>query len=521
MNDTNKQTDVLQNGRVKNSLRNAVSGVFLVIFVTVMPFVIRTLMTYTIGFEYLGLNSLYMSIMQILNMTELGIGSVMVFFLYAPAAVGDKGKINAYLSELHKIYIVIGAVIILIGLVITPFIGLFITGSIPKGVDIYICFLLYLFGTAIQYFVFPEEVSLIEAFQRKDLTNNISFISNAICYLIQIIALCMFHSYVIYLIAVIVQSLSMGMLRRCYGMKYYPDYKPQGLLSVDDKREIKVKTASMIGHQMDEKLFNSIDTIFISSIIGLSAVAVYGNYFYVITAVSLLFDVIYRSILSSVGNAIAVDSNDSNYKRFINIFWIGACLTGWASVFMLCLYQNFMYLWMGSDNMLGIDMVVLFCVYFYLSNIRRTVVTFKNAAGMWWNDRYKPYISMGVDLILDLVLIRFIGVKGAIISSIVCVGIIEIPWETFVLFREYFHVSIKQYIIKMITYSAVNIGIVGLIYALCSLFVAETKVVSLLIRIMICCGSVLLFMAMYWRTKECQSWRLTFSKLIDFKRKAN
>ena len=126
MNDNSSQQDNLHNNRVKNSLRNIVSSVFLVSFVTIMPFIIRTLMTYTLGIEYLGLNSLFMSIVQILNMTELGIGSVMVFFLYAPAAAGDREKIDSYLNALRKIYFVIGILIMIIGLMIMPFIKHFI-----------------------------------------------------------------------------------------------------------------------------------------------------------------------------------------------------------------------------------------------------------------------------------------------------------------------------------------------------------------------------------------------------------
>ena len=507
------QTDALQNNRVKNSLRNIVSSVFLVSFITVMPFIVRTIMTYSLGIEYLGLNSLFMSIVQILNMTELGIGSVMVFFLYAPVAVGDKEKINSYLGALRRIYYVIGILIMLIGFMIMPFIKHFISGNIPKGSNIYMCFGLYLLGTSVQYFIFPEEVSLIEAFQRQDITNYASFISNACCYIIQIIALCKFRSYFLYLIAVIVQSVLMGGLRKILGMKLFSEYRAQGQLSGDEKHEIKKKVLSMIGHQMDEKLFNSIDTVLISSIIGLTAVAVYSNYFYVITAVTLLFNSIYRSILSSVGNAVATDSKDSNLHKFMNIFWGGACITGVATVCMLCLYQNFMLLWMGKDNMFGMDMVVLFCIYFYLSQIRRTVVTFKDAAGMWWNDRYKPYISMAIDLLLDLVLIRYIGVKGAIISSIICVGIIEIPWETRVLFRDYFHISARQYIIKMLGYGAVNLGIITLVYLICKAWVPETGIASLLIRMVICCGSILIYAAVYWRSREFRAWRWTLMGL--------
>ena len=415
--------------------------------------------------------------------------------------------------KLNKIYWFIGIVILSVGLIITPFVRSFINGDIPPNTNVRFCFFIYLLGTVLQYFLFPEEVTLVEAFQRKDITNRISFIANGISYIIQIIVLIFFQSYTLYLWAIVLQCVITGILRKHYGLKYYPQYHPIGMLSTDEKKNVQVKVFSMIGHQMDEKLFNSIDTVFISSIIGLSTVAIYSNYFYVITSVTMLFEMIYTAVLSSIGNAIAIESSDDNYKRFMKIFWIGACLTGWASLCMLCLYQNFMHLWMGKDNMLGMDMVVLFCIYFYLSQIRRTVVTFKNAAGMWWNDRYKPYISMAVDLLLDLVLIRYIGVKGAIISSIVCVGIIEIPWETRVLFRDYFNISTKQYIIKMLTYGVVNLGIITLVYFICKVCVPETGIVSLLIRMLICCGSVIIYAAVYWRSKEFRAWRGTLKGL--------
>lgn len=493
--------------RTKNSVRNIASAIVLSIFVTVIPFAIRTIMAYTIGFEYLGLNNLFMSIVQILNMSELGIGSVMVYFLYAPAAVDNREKIDAYMNILRKIYAIIGLFILLAGIVITPFVNRFITGDIPANTNLKLLFLMYVVGTVIPYFLFPEEVTLVEAFQRKDITNRISFIANGISYVIQILGLIVYKSYTLYLAAVIVQSVITGILRKYYGMKFYSGYHPQGNISHEEKKDISLRVASMIGHQMDEKLLYSIDTVFISSIMGLSTVALYGNYYYVTTAIAMLFDMVYMAVLPSVGNAVAVEKNSDNYRRFMQLFWIGACFTGWATLCMLCLYQNFMELWMGSDNMFEMDVVVLFCLYFYLSQIRRTVVTFKNAAGMWWNDRYKPYISMAIDLLLDLVLIKVIGVKGAIISSIICVGVIEIPWETKVLFRDYFHKGAKQYIIEMLTYSVVNFGIMMLAYVLCNLLVSGNGVLSLLIRILICCGSIVIYAAVYWRSSELGLWR--------------
>ena len=44
-----------------------------------MPFLLRTAMLYLMGGQYLGLNSLFTSILQVLNLAELGVGSAMIY----------------------------------------------------------------------------------------------------------------------------------------------------------------------------------------------------------------------------------------------------------------------------------------------------------------------------------------------------------------------------------------------------------------------------------------------------------
>ena len=502
-----------QGGRAKKSIVNVFTGVVLVAFMTVMTFAIRTVMIYTIGTEYLGLTNLFMSIMQVLNVSELGIGSVMVFFLYAPAAAGDKAKIDAYMKALHDIYVGIGVFILVVGLALTPFLKHFISGEMPPDANIYFLFVLYLICSVIQYFMYPEEVVLIEAYQRKDLSNIITLIANVSSYVMQIIVLYCFHNFMLFIAAVGLRSVLNGVMRKYYGVKYFNEYRPQGNISVEEKRDIRVKVSSIIGHQIDEQLFNSIDTVFISAIIGLSAVTIYSNYFCVIKAVTLLASNVFKAILPSVGNAVAVETKESNYKRFLNVFWLGACFAGWTTICMIIIYQNFMYLWMGSKQMLGLDMVILFCLYSYLSQIRRTVTMFKDAAGMWWNDRYKPYISMAVDLILDAVLIRFMGLKGAIISSILCLAVIEIPWETKILFRDYFQRSERTYIIRNIVYGLINFAVLIAAFLFSEKVTSGTTGVSLVIRVLICCASGVVLLIPYLRTEEFRSWKNTFMNM--------
>lgn len=509
----NSRNEGTINNRAYNSSRNLISGIAVTIVISVFPFILRTLMAHILGDGILGLNSLYMSFLSLLNISEMGIGSVMVYYLYEPVAKKNTDNINRYLQALKKMYQAIGVIVFAGGVILTPFIGAFISGERPQNVNIYVLFLIYLLATGLQYFLYPEALILFDAFQRNDICNKISLVSSSILYILQIVSLVILKNYYIYIIAVLIQTLLMAYLRKNYSEKFFPEYVPRGVLNNEEKKDIKKSILSMIGHQIDEKLLNSIDNVFISSILGLSAVAVYGNYFYVITAISMFFNVLYNSVLSSIGNAIVTESKESNYVRFKSLFWLNSCLAGWASCCMLCLYQNFIMLWMG-DRLLGMDMVILFCIYFYLSQVRRTVLTFKNACGMWWNDKLKPYISILADLLMDVILINLIGIKGAILSSIICIGIIEIPWETRVLFRDFFKKSVVFYYLRLLEYSCVSIVISIVIYYCCDKFIPIMGLISMIERMVICLVSSLLFVVIYIKTPEIKMWKDTLRRLI-------
>ena len=64
--------------RTENAVSNILFGGILRVYQIVIPFVMRTVMIYCMGVQYLGLNSLFTSILQVLNLAELGVGSATV-----------------------------------------------------------------------------------------------------------------------------------------------------------------------------------------------------------------------------------------------------------------------------------------------------------------------------------------------------------------------------------------------------------------------------------------------------------
>ena len=79
----------LQFNRTRNVGRNAVFGYIYRLFSLLVPFIVRTLVIYRFGAEYLGLNSLFASVLNVLNLADFGFGTAIVYSLYRPVAEGE------------------------------------------------------------------------------------------------------------------------------------------------------------------------------------------------------------------------------------------------------------------------------------------------------------------------------------------------------------------------------------------------------------------------------------------------
>ena len=108
--------------RTQNATKNIIAGVSLKLYQIIVPFLMRTVMIYTLGIQYLGLNTLFSSVLQVLNLAELGVGSAMVYSMYRPIVENDRKKICALLQLYRLYYRIIGCAILVIGLAILPFI---------------------------------------------------------------------------------------------------------------------------------------------------------------------------------------------------------------------------------------------------------------------------------------------------------------------------------------------------------------------------------------------------------------
>lgn len=475
----------MENSRIQNSLRNIAFGLINRIVSIFFPFIVRTIFIRYLGEEYLGLNSLYSSILQVLNLADLGFASAIVASMYKPIAEGDTDKVSALMNLYRKLYKLIGTVLLIVGLVLTPFIDKLISGDPPADVDIYILWLLYLAHTVISYLFFAYKVSLINAHQRNDITEKIGALCRIFISILQIVVVVLYKSIYAYVFLTVVNSVIYNLWCSLECDKRFPQYKCKGELDSETKKSITKNVGALAIQKIGNTISVSLDSIVISAFLGLTAVAIYGNYYYIVSAIATFVNLIYSAITASVGNSIVTETSDKNYNDLKKFFFLNTWLIGWCCVCFMCLFQDFMIVWMGEDLLFGIVTVLCLVLRFYFDQIRKVVLTYKDAAGMWWADKWRPLAGCIVNLTLNIIFVKLIGVAGVMISTIVSYAFVEMPWETHVLFKLYFKKSEKEYYLGMIitTFKMVIAGIIT--YSVCEL-IPFGHITSIAVKLALC-----------------------------------
>ena len=476
-------------GRTRRAFVNIIWGFIEKMITLICPFIIRTIMIYKLGNEYLGLNGLFTSILQVLSLAELGFGDAIVFSMYKPIIENDNKVLSALLNLYKKVYRIIGMVILCVGLLILPFITKFVKGGYPSEVNIYVLYCIYLFNTVISYFLFAYKESLLKAHQRNDVNSRILSGCNIVMYVLQIIVLLLFSNYYLYIVIMPVTTIVLNCVRSLFVKKMYPQIVCEGHIEKDAVIGLSKRIIGLTLNKLAQVCRNSFDSIIISSFLGLVILARYQNYYYIISALTVMVSIITTAVGAGIGNSIAaetVEKNYSDYKEFLFIYnWI-ACF---CTVCMLCLYQPFIELWVGKSNVLPLSTVILCCIYFYTMKLGDIAAVYRQAAGIWWEDKFRPIVESVVNLAVNIVLVKYIGVDGVLVSTIISIVCINIPWATYVLFKVYFKMSIKEVFFKYIRYFIETTVLCAVVYGICSRINGNLLVV-LVVRTIICIGLV-------------------------------
>lgn len=514
-----KEEIVVAKSRIYNSTRNIFSGLIKQIMNIVLPFIIRTIIIYSLGSKYQGISGLFSSILQVLSLADLGFSTAVVFSLYKPISEKNNKLINALMLYLKKIYQIIGAIVLILGLCLLPFLKYLINGSIPSDINIYILYLIYLFNSVISYYLFAYKSALFTAMQREDITSNIYTITSIFIKILQIVFLIIFKNYYIFILIQPIGTAMNNILLQIYSKKMFPNIYPDGEIPNENKKNLSKQVRALFISRVADVARNSLDNIIISSFIGLSAVAAYDNYLYIFTGLRGFFLVLMSGMQASIGNSIVEETVEKNYNDLHRITHMYMLLTSICTTCLFCLYQPFMQIWMknNTDLILSNACVVLFCIYFYEINMNNTINLYLNGNGLYWNLRWWYIIESLVNLLLNILLGKTFGIFGVLLATVITIFLFNFIPRVTIVFKEYFKVSSKKYYINNIKYFAICTIISCFILKFCS-FICIDGVVGFLIKGFISLGLSLLF---YYFIYKNSRYYIGLNSLLKKRREGN
>ena len=491
-------------GRVQSAAKNIAFGYIGNLTTQLLGFILRTVFINYLGDTLNGINDLYTGILSVLSLAELGVGTALNYSLYGPVARKDYEKIKSYMQLYKKAYRVIGLVIAVIGLAISPFLPYLVKQ--PKGVtvrDLTLYYFIFLFNTVSTYFV-AYKYSLAYAEQKNYIQTNTITITKMITVTLQIAVIVTTRNFYLYLLTAAAVELIQKIFISWYLNRLYPYLKDKNVkkLSKEETGEVVTKTKALVFHKVGDVARLQTDSMIISAFINVTLVGFVGNYNMILNSVANFVNIIFNSVLSSFGNLIATESKDKQYSVF-KVYRFFACwIYGFSAVGFFLLLTPFIVIWQGPEKVLAAGAVACILIDYYFKGDRIVLSNFKTAAGVFEQDKYLALIQGVVNLILSIVLVQKIGLVGIYIGTIVS-GLIANITKPFIIYKVCFEKSVKTYFLDSVKYLAVLFGILVLLTGIRQFVMPQVTVLSfILMFIVICVVFNGIFLLLFGRTQE-------------------
>ncbi len=475
-------------GRVQSAARNIGFGYIGNIVTQLLGFILRTIFVAHLGDTLGGINDLYTGILSVLSLAELGVGTALNYSLYGPVARKDYEKIKSYMLLYKKAYRVIGLVIAVIGLAISPFLPYLVKQ--PGGVtvrDLTLYYFIFLFNTVSSYFV-AYKYSLVNAEQNNYIQTNINTITKMITVTIQILVILTTENFYLYLLTAAFVELAQKIFVSVYLNKRYPYLKDKNVsrLSKEETGEVVKKTKALVFHKVGDVARLQTDSMIISAFISVQQVWYVGNYNMILTSVSNFVNIIFNSVLSSFGNLIATESREKQYSVF-KVYRFFACwIYGFSAVGFFVLLTPFIIIWQGEGSVLAVSVVASILIDYYLKGDRIVLSNFKTAAGVFEQDKYLALIQGAVNLVISIVLVQKIGLVGIYIGTIVS-GLIANITKPFIIYKVCFDKEVKSYFVDSLKYLTVLAMVLAILEGLKKVIMPRVTILSFAVMFVVIC----------------------------------
>ena len=513
--------------RTKNSVLNLTTGLGGQMVSTIMKFIVRTVFIHALGKSYLGINSLFSDILTMLSLTELGFATAINYRLYKPIANGDAKRVRVLMKFYKQAYRVIGCVILGIGICFIPALPVIIRDYdtlTALKINATVIFLLHILRTVSSYWFFAYRSAIMRANQKKYILDQIDMIGTILNSIAKILVLIFLKDFVIYTASVIVFTILQNTVKAFITKHNYPQFfeKEEDSVSRQEIRDMFKDCMALFAYKVNVVILKATDNMVISSFIGLTAVGVYSNYLLFYTTVKSLLGKFYTAIHASMGNLFATEEIPTRYRFFEVINYLTVVLYGTAGVGIAVCADELIRVWVGMDYVVAQPFAILIGIETLFQGLQLNLGQVRNVSGVFRQMWFRPILGIILNLVVSIVLVRFIGLYGVIIGTIASLLLTNFMVDPHLIHKYSFdnYRPVSEYYKRNLLYFLLLAAICAADLFICTHVFTGFGWFSVIVHALIVAVTVPgLFILLFWKTHECQYLRKLALRMLGKVRK--
>ena len=509
--------------RARNSLYNMLGVLALYCIKIIFAFVGKTCLIRILGDEYNGINALFSSVISMLSIAELGIGSAIIYNLYRPVKENNVSEIKSIMRFYKICYIVIANVVAVLGIAFIPFLSDFV-GKVNISDNIYLLYGLFLLDATASYLLTYKR-SILYANQKNYVISICDIAYTVLLHVSQIAVLLITRSFVFYLVSGITCRVLENIIIQKIADLKYPYLRDKNIdnLPLEIREDIVKKVKGLLFHKIGSYIVYGTDNLIISKMISVVAEGFYSNYLTIINPLTNIISQIISAMQASIGNLLVDENKKKNYQIYKKIALLNFWMYTVASVCFFYLVQDFITLWLGKEYLFDTFTVCILAINIWQTGMRGALGLFKNAAGIYYEDKYVPLFESLINLILSIVMAHYFGIAGVFLGTFISSMVIYFYSFPIIVYKPLFDRGYSVYAREMFRYIIQYIGcyIISFIVSRGIENCVLTPYVAFLTKaLVIMCASNLLLLIVNYRSEEFKYYRNFFGqRLLGQKRK--
>ncbi len=469
--------------RTSNSIKNIITTVTMGFLTILIGFIAQRVFVHTLGLEYLGISGLFTNIVSMLGMIEMGLGTAIIYHLYKPISENNVSLVKSLLHFYKTSYRLVALAVTVIGLMIMPFIPYMVSDSSVQT-NIFVVYLIFLMDVILTYLLAYKR-SILYADQKNYIISFIHIGYTLTVNILQIIILLTTQSFYLYLLVKIVLHFIENLLTNYVVKRRYPYLFDSEVLPLDKQNKDNVikNVKAIFIHKFAGFVVLGSDNIIISIFLGIKMVGLYSSYQLVITGVTYIISQLFASITASIGNLLVSSDYKKSFKTYSRVrlanFWLGSI----GSIAFLVSMNSFVNIWLGEQYILPNGVLLALGINLYLQLTRSVTESFKDASGIFHQDRHIAIIESAVNIVFAIIFLQYFGLAGVFMGTICSNLLLHLYSYPKYAYTQLFKRSYKNYYIEFTQHLVIALVAGVITFTVSRLFVVESVLIQFLINV--------------------------------------